>query len=643
MLLLTRPRSIRRTRPARLRRPAPTRPVTRDAMHAVDPLSARRHQATDRWVGRALLLVFAASAISAVLGVVGAIAIAPTRVPMESGAAALTVALFGAIAAFALALHWRATQRLTATLAAAQSEIVERIAAEARLRETSEILSAILTSSPVATQAFDREGRVIVWNPASERTFGWSAEELVGRPLPEAMLPSDERAAAHPGAIGPIAESTAMGRRVRRLTKDGDERWVDLYAAPLLDRDGTAIGVAGQMVDVTERVRIDAQLAQAQKMGAVGLLASGIAHDFNNTLAAAAGYAGLIRSGSDGDVREDATTLLGVVDRGRELTRQLLAFARGSDGPPAVVDLRDVVLGIEPLIRRLIGETVAVEVTLPSEALPARIQVGQLEQSLINLAINGRVATRRREPVRRAVDVDRGDDLAPGVGDPGRHRADVLGVFAGGPGIAVELDPAETLAELPRVGHRPGRESLERPVEIGVDLGRRTQREHRQAGRHGVEREPGAGPVADADGVVAVDLVDVVDQVAVGHRQTGDLADRARELDEVGPGDRHEAARPGDARREALDPGPEPVARVTGNLLNGPLASERHEHPGGSRLRQPDALGDLGDTDGAVGQRSEHREGAFDGLDSGHPLLRRLDSASAFHHTAPFHDVEPAT
>jgi PAS domain S-box-containing protein len=395
-------------------------------MHAVDSLSARRRQTTDRWVGRALLIVFAASAVIAALGVVGAIGIAPARVLMEPGAAALTVVLFGAIAAFALAMNWRATRRLAATLAAAESEIVERIAAEGRLRETSEILSAILTSSPVATQAFDREGRVIVWNPASERTFGWSAEELVGRPLPEAMVPRDERAAAHPGTIRPVTESTTTGRRVRRLTKDGDERWVDLYAAPLVDRDGSAIGVAGQMVDVTDRVRIDAQLAQAQKMGAVGLLASGIAHDFNNTLAAAAGYAELIRSGSDGEVRADATTLLGVVDRGRELTRQLLAFARGSDGPPAVVDLRDVVLGIEPLIRRLIGETVAVEVTLPSEALPARIQVGQLEQSLINLAINGRDAMPGGGRLRIAVDVAGAADGQPAT-DPGITTAVAVG------------------------------------------------------------------------------------------------------------------------------------------------------------------------------------------------------------------------
>jgi signal transduction histidine kinase len=195
------------------------------------------------------------------------------------------------------------------------------------------------------------------------------------------------------------------GERVRRLTRHGDERWVDIYAAPLLARDGTAIGIAGQMVDVTERVRIEAQLAQAQKMGAVGLLASGIAHDFNNTLTAAGGYAELIQGNSEGSVREDATTLIEVVDRGRQLTRQLLDFARRGDGAAGLVDLRHVVVRIEPLIRRLIGSSIAVELSLAVDALMASIQVGQLEQALINLAINARDAMPEGGRLRIIVDV----------------------------------------------------------------------------------------------------------------------------------------------------------------------------------------------------------------------------------------------
>ena len=388
--------------------------------------------------GRILFVIFCISATTAIVGVAAALTIGPARSLMPVASVVLTILSFAAVSAFALGLDWRATGHLTASLAATEAELAERVAAERRLRETSEILSAILTSSPVATQAFDRRRNVIVWNPASERTFGWTADEVVGRPLPPEMIPAEDREASRERIERTLAGSTTNGDRVRRLTKDGDERWVDIYAAPLLDHDGTPIGIAGQMVDVTHRVRMEAQLTQAQKMGAVGLLASGIAHDFNNTLTAAAGYAELIRSNSDGVIREDATTLMEVVDRGRQLTRQLLDFARRGDGEPGHVDIRDVVIGIEPLIRRLIGGSVTVELSLAGEPLYASVQTGQLEQSLVNLAINARDAMPGGGRLLITVDIAGPDDQAQSdegtltvvaVGRDRRRRPDDLEII----------------------------------------------------------------------------------------------------------------------------------------------------------------------------------------------------------------------
>ena len=404
--------------------------------------------------GRSLVIVFGISAATAIVGVAARLTIGPARTLMPAGSVILAIVSFAAVSAFALGLDWRATGHLTATLAASEAELAERVAAEGRLRETSEILSAILTSSPVATQAFDRRRNVIVWNPASERTFGWTAEEVVGRPLPAEMLPAEERDASRERIERTLAGSTTNGERVRRLTKDGDERWVDIYAAPLLDHDGTAIGIAGQMVDVTDRVRMEAQLTQAQKMGAVGLLASGIAHDFNNTLTAAGGYAELIRSGSEGAVRDDATTLIEVVDRGRQLTRQLLDFARRGDGEPGQVDVRDVVIGIEPLIRRLIGSNVIVELSLGGEPLHASIQVGQLEQSLINLAINARDAMPGGGRLRITADTVAPDDqprAAEGaltivaVGRDRRRRPDDIEIIVADAGAGI---PPKVIANI---------------------------------------------------------------------------------------------------------------------------------------------------------------------------------------------------
>jgi PAS domain S-box-containing protein len=355
--------------------------------------------------GRSLLVAFGASAIAAAAGVAAAVFVGPAHALFGTQSAVLTLMAFVAITIFALALDWRSTYRLLGALDAAKAEIAARDAAEAELDRTSDILSAIVRSSPVATQAFGADRTITIWNPASERIFGWTAAELIGQRLPIEMIPPEEREESAKRIERTLAGGVQNGERVRRLTKDGEERWVDIYAAPLLARDGTAIGIAGQMVDVTERVRIEAQLAQAQKMGAVGLLASGIAHDFNNTLTAAGGYAELIRGSSEGSVREDATTLIEVVDRGRQLTRQLLDFARRGDGAAGLVDLRHVIVGIEPLIRRLIGSSIAVELSLAGEALNASIQVGQLEQALINLAINARDAMPEGGRLRIIVDV----------------------------------------------------------------------------------------------------------------------------------------------------------------------------------------------------------------------------------------------
>jgi PAS domain S-box-containing protein len=303
------------------------------------------------------------------------------------------IAGFATIVIFGLALQWRANRQLFAALALAEGEIAARDRAEAELDRTSEILSAIVRSSPVATQAFDLDRNVTIWNPASERIFGWSADEVVGRPMPLAMTPPEDRMPSQARIARTIQGGVATGDRVRRLTKDGEERWIDIYAAPLRDRRGTTIGVAGQLVDVTERVQLEAQLLHAQKMEAIGLLASGLAHDFNNTLTVAGGFAELIRAETnDTQVATDAGAIVEVVDKARELTRRLLAVARDTSRPSEPVDVCDVVVELAPLLRQLLGGQIEVELELPDRPLIACLDTGQLEQALINLAVNARDA-----------------------------------------------------------------------------------------------------------------------------------------------------------------------------------------------------------------------------------------------------------
>ena len=343
--------------------------------------------------GRQMIGALVAAGLAAVAGVAAAVIVGPARALFTEMPAVVPILGFATIVVFGLALQWRANRQLLAALDIAEGEIAARDRAEAELDRTSEILSAIVQSSPVATQAFDLDRNVTIWNPASERTFGWSAEEVVGAPMPIAMTPPEDRMPSLSRIERTINGDVTSGERVRRLTKAGEERWIDIYAAPLRDRRGRPIGVAGQLVDVTERVQLEAQLLQAQKMEAIGLLASGLAHDFNNTLTVAGGFAELIKAeATDPQVRTDAEAIVEVVEKSRELTRRLLAVGKTSDAPPCPVDVRDVIVDLAPLLRQTIGSIVEVDLDLPDRPMVARIDAGQLEQALINLAVNARDA-----------------------------------------------------------------------------------------------------------------------------------------------------------------------------------------------------------------------------------------------------------
>ena len=235
---------------------------------------------------------------------------------------------------------------------------------------------------------------VTVWNPASERIFGWTAEEVLGKPMPAAMTPDDERETSARRVARTIAGEATRGDRVRRLTKDGREVWIEIYGAVLRDPEGRPIGVAGQLADVTERVALEAQLAHAERLEAIGRLAGGIAHDFNNTLTAIGGFASLIEGEAEDRVavREDAATIVDIVERSGQLTRQLLAFARRTTLLPTVVDIRTAVRTVEPTLHRLLDGRIDLTVRGSDEALVARVDAGQLEQALVNLALNARDA-----------------------------------------------------------------------------------------------------------------------------------------------------------------------------------------------------------------------------------------------------------
>jgi signal transduction histidine kinase len=175
---------------------------------------------------------------------------------------------------------------------------------------------------------------------------------------------------------------------VNRVTASGGTSWFEVRAQPVPD------GICVLSVDVTERERLQAALRQSQKMDAVGRLAGGIAHDFNNVLTAMIGYCELVleQVGHESTIATDVDQIRLAGERAARLTRQLLAFSRKQMLVPQVIDLNQVVVDVEKMLRRVIRADIALEVTLAPGLDHTRADPGQIEQVLTNLVINARDA-----------------------------------------------------------------------------------------------------------------------------------------------------------------------------------------------------------------------------------------------------------
>jgi two-component system cell cycle sensor histidine kinase/response regulator CckA len=270
-------------------------------------------------------------------------------------------------------------------------DITRRQGAERALRDATDMFEALIEASPVAILTLDREGQVRLWNPAAERLLGWPVSEVLGRRLPVSR--EDE-----PGLLASLAAGQSFtGALVRRPTRDLRMIDVLLSRAPLRNPAGQIVGAVEILVDVSEQRRLEEQLVQAQKMEAVGRLAGGIAHDFNNVLAVIQGFVWITHSDlpAADPMREDLDQVLRAVDRASGLTRQLLAFSRKQVFRMQILDVNALVVEVRKMLARVIGEDIELQTRLGPDAGRVRADAGQMEQVLLNLAVNARDAMPR--------------------------------------------------------------------------------------------------------------------------------------------------------------------------------------------------------------------------------------------------------
>jgi PAS domain S-box-containing protein len=280
-----------------------------------------------------------------------------------------------------------------------QQDVTERKLAEEAVRDTRDHLRALVQASPLAVIELLPGGEVTSWNRAAETIFGWTAGEALGRRL--LCVPAAKQSEFDALRARVLAGQAFTNYETQRQRKDGSLIEVSISTAALHDADGSAIGLVALYADVTERKRAaealrdsQEQLRQAQKMEAVGRLAGGIAHDFNNLLTAILSYSEMTLDdlAPDDPIRDDVEQIRQAGGRAADLVNQLLAFSRRQLLQLRTLDLNSVVLGVDRMLRRLIGEDIELRAELAPDLAFTRADAGQMEQVLLNLAVNARDA-----------------------------------------------------------------------------------------------------------------------------------------------------------------------------------------------------------------------------------------------------------
>jgi PAS domain S-box-containing protein len=263
--------------------------------------------------------------------------------------------------------------------------------------ERSQLLSQFqlqIERMPLAYLLTDRDFCLTRWNPAAERIFGFTEAEVLGKTPMDLIVPRQSQLLASSN-LGKIkAGSMDTHYDLENLTKAGASIRCEWHNTPMFDDAGSFAGLLSLAQDVTERKTLEGQLRQALKMEAVGQLAGGIAHDFNNLLSVVLSYSDLALEDlkAEDPVRADIEEIRRAAARAADLTRQLLMFSRQQVVEPKVLDLNDVLAGVDKMLRRLVGEDIELTFVPGASLGHVRADRGSIEQVIMNLIVNARDA-----------------------------------------------------------------------------------------------------------------------------------------------------------------------------------------------------------------------------------------------------------
>jgi two-component system, cell cycle sensor histidine kinase and response regulator CckA len=276
----------------------------------------------------------------------------------------------------------------------------DRLRVQNELKESEKKFQQFYDEAPVGYHELDPKGRITRINRKELQMLGYAAGEMLGKPVWNFFEEEDTtRKVILAKLEGDASFHNTFERTYRR--KDGSTLPVLVEDRIIRDKDGQIIGIRSTVEDITERRRTEEalrkseeQLRQWQRVEAIGRLAGGVAHDFNNLLMTIKGCSELLLGAFDrrDPRREEVEEILKAADRATALTRQLLAFGRRQVLQPQILDLNAVVLNMDKMLRRLIGEDIQLVASLDPELWSVKVDPGMIEQVVMNLAVNSRDA-----------------------------------------------------------------------------------------------------------------------------------------------------------------------------------------------------------------------------------------------------------
>ncbi|HEY3917755.1 MAG TPA: ATP-binding protein [Stellaceae bacterium] len=331
---------------------------------------------------------------------------------------------------------WRfaeAADRPVTTAARRAETPIREAPPAARDAPPDERFERFFANAPIGIGLLDRDGRFAAANAALGALLGATPTALIGKTL-VSFLPDIER--------GAVAEKLAAASQADAPLAPVALRLAGKSASLVISRDGEG-GLILHFIDTTGQTQLEVQFTQSQKMQAVGQLAGGVAHDFNNLLTAMIGFCDLLlqQHGPGDRSFPDIMQIKQNANRAANLVRQLLAFSRQQTLQPRILDITDALADLSHLLRRLIGENIELKVVHGRDLGLVKVDQGQLDQVIINLAVNARDAmvktggtlTIKTENVELKAPIRRGDEMMP----PGRYV--VIAVADTGTGIAKEI------------------------------------------------------------------------------------------------------------------------------------------------------------------------------------------------------------